>query len=94
MWFRAETVRWTLSLALFASVVFGPWWLVMGLALVLSLRFRAWEVIAAGIFYDLLWMPESVSFTSLESVPVATVIALVFIFALEPLRRRLLVEVF
>ncbi len=91
---RAETVRWLLSLALFASVVFAPWWVSLALAFVISVRFRAWEVIAAGIFYDLLWMPTFVSFTSLESIPYATLISLIFIFALEPLRRRLLVEVF
>lgn len=93
MWFRAETVRVMLAVALFASVIFAPWWLALAIAFVLALRFRAWEVVAAGIFYDFIWMPDFVSFTSFESVPFATLIALIFIFALEPLRRRLLVGV-
>jgi hypothetical protein len=90
MWFRAETVRITFSLALFASVLFAPWWIALILAAALTLRFRAWEVIAAGILYDLLWLPGSVSFSSFEHLPLASIISLVLVFALEPLRRQLL----
>lgn len=94
MSFRAETVRIALALALFASAVFAPWWLALAFAVALSLRFRAWEVIAAGIFYDLIWMPDFVSFTSFDSLPMATLVGLVLFLGLEPLRRRLLVGVF
>ncbi len=93
MWFRAENIRVVLALALFASVVFAQWWMPLAFAFVLSLRFRAWEVIAAGILYDLIWMPEFVSFTSLESIPFATIAGLMLVFILEPLRKRLLVGV-
>lgn len=91
MLLSAETVRVMLALALFASVIFAPWWLALAFAIALSLRFRAGEVIAAGIFYDLIWMPEFVSFTSIESIPLATLVALMLVLFLEPLRRRLLV---
>jgi len=93
MWFHAETVRAALALALFASVVLAPWWVALIIAFALSLRFRAWEVVMAGILYDFIWMPEFVSFTSLESVPLATLTGLALVFILEPLRRRLLVGV-
>lgn len=87
MWLRAETIRILLAIALYASVVLAPWWCALALALALSFRFRAWEVIGAGILYDLLWLPGSVT---LESLPYATLISLALVFGLEPLRRRLL----
>lgn len=90
MWFRAETIRLVLALALFGAVVFAPWWASLGIAFVLAARFRAWEVLAAGVLYDFLWLPE-LSFSSWLSLPLGTIIALVLILIFEPLRRRLLV---
>lgn len=90
MWLRARTFRVVLVVMLFAAVVFAPWWVSLLLALALTARFRAWEVIAAGIVYDLLWMPYVIAF-SWEALPYATLIALALLFGFEPLRRQLLV---
>lgn len=40
---------------------------------------------------DFLWMPVSVSFLSFSTIPLSTVIAMVVVFGLEPLRRQLLI---
>ena len=90
MWFRAETIRIALALALFAAVVFSSWWLALVLAIALAARFRAWEVLAAGILYDFLWLPD-LSFSSVWTLPLGTLLAFILIFGFEPLRRRLLV---
>ena len=88
---RADRIRILLATVLFAGVIFAPWWVPLIAGAALAVRFRAWEAVAAGILYDLLWMPAPVSFTSLESLPLATLIALAAVFALEPLRRQLLI---
>ena len=87
----SNNTRILLALALFASVIFAPPWLAAIFACALAARWRAWEVIAAGIFMDFLWMPTSVSFLSFHSVPWITLIAIVLVSCLEPLRRQLLV---
>lgn len=81
--------RLLLACALFVSVLFGPWWLTLIISITLAARYRAWEVIAAGILMDLLWLPVSDSF-SLLSVPWGAIIAIILVFGLEPLRRQLL----
>ncbi len=58
------------------------------LALVLCLRYRAWEVVPIGIAFDLLWLPD-LSF-SLHGLPLATLTAFILLILLEPLRRELL----
>ncbi len=89
-YYRFNAVRIFLGAASFASVIFAPWWLVFFCILLLCLRFQAWEVILVGIFMDLYWMPSSI-FTSLYALPLATLVAVLLIFGLEPLRRQLLV---
>lgn len=86
-----KTVRYVLAIALAVSVVFAPWWLSLIIAIALTLRFRAWEVIAAGIVFDLLWLPGSASFSSFEFLPLATIIAVILVFGFDPIRRQLLV---
>ncbi len=79
-----------LDIALFASVIFAPPWLAAIFACALAARWRAWEVVAAGMLMDFLWMPASFSFLSFHSLPLCTIIAIVLVFGLEPLRRQLL----
>lgn len=88
---NVNTIRILLSVALFACVLFAPWWLACIFAFALAARFRAWEAIAAGILYDLLWLPAGVSFSSFDTIPLGTLITLALVFGLEPLRRQLLV---
>ncbi len=75
---------------MYASALFAYPWVVALLAVPLALRWRAWEVIGVGLFMDFLWMPTPVSFLTFESLPLATLIACLLVFALEPLRRQLL----
>lgn len=86
-----SNLRLALAVALFASVIFVPPWVAGIFAVVLCARWRAYEVIAAGIFLDFLWMPASVSFLSLEAIPFMTLIALALVIVFEPLRRQLLI---
>lgn len=81
-------LRLMLSFACFVSVIFAPWWVPAILALALCLRFRAWEVVLAGMFMDLYWMP---TYIGLGSLPLATIFTLIILFGLEPLRRQLLI---
>lgn len=89
MWFRANFIRLCVAILLFASVLFAPPFITAIFAFALAVRWRAWEVIAAGILMDLLWLPYSVGF-SLDHLPAATLISIVLVFGLEPLRRQLL----
>lgn len=86
----SNNIRIALATLLFLSVLFAPPYITALFALVLALRWRAWEVVAAGIFMDFLWLPASVSFTSLETLPLASLISIILVIGLEPLRRQLL----
>lgn len=97
----SNNIRILLALGMFASVIFAPPWFAGIFAVALSLRWRAWEVIAAGMVMDFLWMPVSVSpapvlelaklgLGSFDAIPFATIISIIVVFCLEPLRRQLL----
>ena len=90
MSFLVSNLRVLFACALFACVLFAPWWIALCIALVLTLRWRAWEVIAAGLLFDFMWLPAFPAF-SVGALPLATIIALMLILLLEPLRRQLLV---
>lgn len=90
MSFPSSNIRIVLAAALFASVVFAPPYIAAAFAFALAARWRAWEVVAAGIFMDFLWLPTSVTFLSFESFPFATLISIIAVVCLEPLRRQLL----
>lgn len=87
-YYRFSKVRLILGIIMFTSVVFAPWWVPLIAALALSARFRAWEVVLAGMFMDLYWMP---AYASLGSLPLATIAATALVFALEPVRTQLLI---
>lgn len=86
-----NNLRIILGALLFASVLFAPPYIAAVFALALALRWRAWEVALAGIFADFLWLPASVSFTSVETLPLVTLISIILVVGLEPLRRQLLI---
>ena len=92
-YYRFSRLRVVLGVVCFASIIFAPWWVTALLAFLLSVRFRAWEIILAGFFMDLYWMPSGVliSNPSFDTLPLATMVSLLFLFGLEPLRRQLLV---
>lgn len=87
-YYRFNKLRAFLAAACFVSVVFTPWWVPLVIAIILCLRFRAWEVVLAGMFMDLYWMP---SYIALQSLPLATIVAIVLVFGLEPIRQQLLI---
>ncbi|HEV3245532.1 MAG TPA: hypothetical protein VG102_04205 [Candidatus Paceibacterota bacterium] len=71
----------------FFGAIFAPWWIPAACIVLLSLRFRAWEAIALGVFMDLLWFsPE----TSFHGLPLLTIGAIVIVWAFEPLRSEFL----
>lgn len=76
-----------LGLAAVASAFFAPPWVPLALIVLVSLRFRAWEVPFIGLLMDLLWLPQ----VSLQHPPLYTILSLIVVWALEPLRREFLV---
>jgi hypothetical protein len=66
-----------------------PFWVPLASILILSLRWRAWEVIVIGFLMDLLWVPPG-SFFHLRYL--FTTVAIVTVWALEPLRKEFLVS--
>lgn len=70
-------------------MIFAPWWAVFSCVFLLCLRFQAWEVVLVGIFMDLYWSPASLGVP--DTIPLATIVCMLLVFGLEPLRRQLLV---
>lgn len=79
-------MRILFTLSLFVSVLFFPPWVSLILAVLMCVRYRAWEVIVLGVFVDMATLPE----VSWSLVPWATLVALILVWGLEPLRRELL----
>jgi hypothetical protein len=83
------TMRWALSGFGFFSVIFlSPLFALMAVVL-LSLRYRAWEVLFIGLLMDLLWLPSG---SFLYAVPISTILAATIVWLLEPLREQLLTD--
>jgi hypothetical protein len=55
-------------------------------AAILALRFRAWEAMVLGLIVDMLWLPPGFMW----GIPVATILAIVLVWGLEPLRKEFL----
>lgn len=53
----------------------------------LSLRFRAWEVPFLGLLIDFLWLPSGPLFSA---IPLFTLAGLILVWGLEPLRNEFL----
>lgn len=79
-------MRYVLFVIGFVSVFFAPLWVAALVALLLSLRWRAWEVLVLGAFVDILWFPSGFMF----GVPLATIFCIALVWILEPLRTQLL----
>jgi hypothetical protein len=76
-------VRVIVAVVGFLSALFAPWWVPAICIVLLSLRFRAWEAIALGVFMDLLWFSTETSF---HGLPLFTIGSIIIVWALEPLR--------
>ncbi len=68
------------------GVFLAPPWIPAACALLLAIRWRAWEVLAIGALADLVWFPSTI----LWGLPVATVLSILLVWLLEPLRNELL----
>lgn len=71
----------------FISIFFLPPFFVFLAIIVLSVRYRAWEVLFMGLLMDFMWTPGG-SFMMI--FPFATSLAIFIVWALEPLRSELL----
>lgn len=71
----------------FLSIFFAPAWVTLIVGVVLSMRYPAWEVILMGALLDVMWFPTG----GFIIVPLGTLLALLIVWACEPLRRELLV---
>ena len=80
-----NSIRIVLSCLGLYGAVFGPAWLPLVPMVLLSLRFRAWEVIALGLVTDFLWLPGI-------RPPLYLLAALAIVWAFEPLRKELLLS--
>jgi hypothetical protein len=80
-------MRATLAALSFISAMFAPVWVLFILAGVTSVRYRAWEILLIGIFMDFVYLPIGGFF----GFPfVATAVALILVWGLEPLRSQLI----
>jgi hypothetical protein len=77
-------MRYALAFFGFVAVFFSAWWMSVICMIVLSLRYRAWEVPVMGLCMDLLWMHGVIA------LPVFTLGALVIVWITEPIRSQLL----
>lgn len=67
------------------AAIFGPSWLVLVPMILLSMRFRAWEVIFLGLITDFLWLPGLL-------IPVFLIAGIAIVWVFEPLRKELLLS--
>lgn len=79
-------IRPALALIGLLGVFFAPVWVPCLCAVLLSLRFRAWEAVCIGALIDMLWMPATGSIV----LPFFTIAAIAIVWLLEPLRLQLL----
>ncbi len=71
-----------LAIIAFASIIFFPPWVALMCAVLLSLRYRAWEVVVLGLCMDLAWHGGG--------LPYFMIICIAIVWILEPVRMRLL----
>lgn len=90
MW--SNNVRPILAVVGFLGAVVAPPWVPLIAMLLLALRFAAWEIIAVGFFVDLVWLAPSGVEGFANSIPLFTLIGIVLVWGLEPLRSEFLVR--
>jgi len=80
-------VRVALAVIGLISIFILPTWVPVLCIVALALRFRAWEAILIGVLIDLTWLPSG---SSIHMLPLFTILALVIVWGLEPLRAQFL----
>ncbi|KKW23049.1 MAG: hypothetical protein UY74_C0012G0009 [Candidatus Kaiserbacteria bacterium GW2011_GWC2_52_8b] len=64
-------------------------WLTLVAAIILVVRYPAWEVLILGLLVDFLWLPSGLP---LSHLPLATLAAIMVVWAFEPLRSEFLIR--
>lgn len=78
--------RLVLASTAFVSALFAPPWLPLVISGILTLRYRAWEVIGVGLVIDLLYLGPD----GFYAIPLPATLILGFaLVGFEPFRRQL-----
>lgn len=99
MWYRvSNNIRPLLATLGFLGAIVAPPSVPLLAMVLLAFRFAAWEILAIGLFVDLLWFtPSGFTVSGVEpvegllgSLPLFTLIGIVLAWGLEPLRSEFL----
>lgn len=91
MWYRDPTsVRFILVCVGFTGAILAPPWVPLLAMLALSVRFAAWEILALGLFVDLLWFTPSGTEGLSHALPLFTLAGVALLWGFGPLRREFL----
>ena len=80
------SIRIGLTILAMLSGVFWSPWIALVCMVVLAFAYTAYEVLFIGLFIDFLWQP--IAF--LHPLPLFTILALLAVWLLEPVRSQLL----
>lgn len=61
-------LRIFLNIFIFLSILFFPWWITLGVVLIILAIYNAYEVIVLGIFADALYSVPLVDFFNIQFV--------------------------
>ena len=81
--------RILITLFAIISVFTLPSWVGVVCIILLALRYRAWEAVLIGALIDFVWLPSG---TGIHVLPIFTILALVVVWGLEPLRAQFLLS--
>lgn len=85
MLFRnSNTIKFVLGVIALFGIMYA-WWLTLVASIILSVRYRAWEVPVFGLLLDFAWYAPDLSF----HWPICTAISILIVWVFEPLRNRL-----
>ena len=82
-------VRILIAFFAIISVFVLPSWVGIVCIILLALRYRAWEAVLIGALIDLVWLPSG---PGIHVLPIFTILALVVVWGLEPLRAQFLLS--
>lgn len=93
MWYRlSNNARPLLAAVGFFGAIAAPPFVPLLVMLLFAFRFTAWETVAIGFFVDLVWFTPSSVEGLIGSLPLFTLIGIVLVWGLEPLRSEFLVR--
>lgn len=82
-------MRTLLNIILFVTIITGPWWVPLIVAIALTMRWHAWEVLVAGALFDVLYASSG----GFWGIPITgTLVGAFFVFVLMPMRERLMAK--